>query len=92
MATEKSPKLPRPTLTEADGSPTRVAKHEWVGAQYGANKPVRIIDDQHANYLSGGVVVSATPKPKSNPPLVAVCVDTTGQIVVVDGTQIEALA
>jgi len=87
------PKLPRPSLTkgEADGGPARATRTEWVGAQYCANKPVRIIDDTHADYRGGGLVVSAVPKPGSNPPLVAVRVDKTGEIIVVDATQIEAL-
>jgi hypothetical protein len=85
-------KAPRPTLTDRAGKPTRETRPEWMGAQFCANKPVKIIDPQHDDYLSGGVVVSATPKPASNPPLVAVKVDTTGAIIVVDGTQIEALA
>ena len=92
MATRE--KLPRPSLTkpEIDGSPARASRTEWVGAQFCANKPVRIIDDTHADFRVGGVVVSKIPKPGSNPPVVAVKVDTTGEIIVVDATQIEALA
>jgi hypothetical protein len=91
MAT-KTPALPRPKLADSTGKPTRSAQREWVGAQFCANVPVRIIDDKHADYLGGGLVVSAIPKPGSNPPVVAVRVDKTGDIIVVDATQIEALA
>jgi hypothetical protein len=89
MATKPRPSLTKP---EPDGSPARAASTAWVGAQFDANTPVKIIDEAHANYLSGGRVVSATPKPGSNPPVVAVEVDTTGQILVFDATQLEALA
>jgi hypothetical protein len=65
---------------------------EWVGAQFHANVPVKIIDAKHADHLGGGLVVSAIPKPGSNPPVVAVRVDKSGEIIVVDATQIEALA
>jgi len=85
-------KLPRPSLTDEAGKATRQARPKWVGAQFCANKPVRIIDDKHADYLAGGLVVSKEPQPGSNPPVVAVRVDTHGAIVVVDATQIEALA
>jgi hypothetical protein len=85
-------KLPRPSLKNTDNSPSRAAQTEWVGAQFCANVPVRVIDDKHADYLGGGLVVSAIPKPGSNPPVVAVRVDKTGEIIVVDATQIEALA
>jgi hypothetical protein len=89
MATSSKP---RPTLTDLAGKPAPASRTEWVGAQFCANKPVKVIDEKHAAHLAGGLVVSAIPKPGSNPPVVAVRLDTTGEIHVFDATQLEALA